>query len=112
MDLKEFPRPIDLTRSEDDLLTVERDLSPFKSCSIPNEHQSPDLLDPLDPQELIEDQLLILITDFLFKIYPSSSQSRVEVLLNVAEKNSQSSNPDIRVHLACDASLYKRLLLV
>ena len=71
----------------------------------------PNLLDPLDPQELIEDQLLILITDFLFKTYPSSPQSRVEVLLNVAEKYSQSSNPDTRVHLARDASLLQETII-
>jgi hypothetical protein len=99
--VKKFPRPIDLTLSEDDLLT--EDLFPFQSCSIPNEHQSPDLLDPLDPQELIEDQLLILITDFLFKTYPSSPQSRVEVLLNVAEVF-----PIVQLMLP----FYKRLILI
>jgi hypothetical protein len=102
LDLKEFPRPIDLTVSEDDLQTDEIDAD-----SIDIDHQLPGL----DIQDAIEDQLHKLITKLLIEKYPSSLQSRVEVLFNVVEKYLGDSNPEINVDLARESTLPQETIL-
>jgi hypothetical protein len=111
VDLKEFPRPEDLALSEDEIKRDQRDVPTFESSTLPTEDIGDDHQCPVDKQEKIEERLLELITDLFIQEYPSSPQSRVEVLLNVVEKYVGDSNPEINVDLARESTLPQETIL-
>jgi hypothetical protein len=103
LDINEFPRPVDLTALNDDL-GLKDSLTSISVTEVPED-------DFLDSQEVIEQKLLTIITDFLVTNYPSSPQARLEILLNVTDKISCQWNPDIHVDLARESTLPQETIL-
>jgi hypothetical protein len=105
LDTNEFPRPVDLTSTAlNDDLGVEDSLTSISVTECPEDNL-------LDSQEVIEQKLLTIITDFLVTNYPSSPQARLEILLNVTDKISCQWNPDIHVDLARESTLPQETIL-